>query len=210
MQISLDALGASEVPAQQLWSHPVLGSMQQKQPQLETAKLSLNSLSITNISTIQRKIAVLAADGTGPLGLQLLSVTNLDAPIVMGTHALTVTASDVTEGSKVSSRWHCCYSKYGEVLLHRERGSAFVWRLSEGWSQCHRLNTTLSTPHFLCPPQRTSSSLASPVSPSARLLQQWLYLGAHCSFCCDTAGHSCGTLTVAGWFLTDLTSACQP
>ena len=143
MQINPAALSATEVQAQQLWSHSVLTSMQQQQSQIQKTQLSVSSLSFASISPTQQKIAVLAVAtdqlmGTenvggncdhAVLGLQLLSVSCSDAPVVMGTYKVDVTSS--REQADSSRRWRCCYSKYGEVLLHREKGNAHVWRLNE-------------------------------------------------------------------------------
>lgn len=130
LQVTATGTGAS---AQQLWSHPVLSSMQE-QPQLKATQLTLCSLSVAAVSAEQHRIAVLATTSkNGVLGLQVLSVSGNQKPIVMGSYlVLAGTGSDTAQSIKQSSKWHCCCSKYGKVLLHKENGPAYIWSLSKG------------------------------------------------------------------------------
>ena len=118
----------------------------QEQPQLKTAQLTLCSLSISAVSADQHRIAVLATTSqNGMLGLQLLSVSGTGKPIVMGSHvAITGTGSDTAQAEKQSGRWYCCCSKYGEVLLHKGNGAAYVWSLSKGMQAVLRTDTRMS------------------------------------------------------------------
>ena len=135
LQITATGTGAS---AQQLWLHPVLSSMQE-QSQLKAAQLTLCSLSVAAVSAEQHRLAVLATTSkNGVLGLQLLSVSGNGKPIVMGSYLVIAgTDSDTAQATKQSSsKWHCCCSKYGKVLLHKENGPAYVWSLSKGSRLC--------------------------------------------------------------------------
>ena len=110
----------------------------QEQPELKAAQLTLCSFSVTPISNSQHKIAVLASTPpSGVLALQLLSISNIGKPLVTGTHLVTASlgttaSSATTQAITDSGKWRCCYSKYGEVLLHKENGPAFIWSLSQG------------------------------------------------------------------------------
>lgn len=110
----------------------------QEQSQLKAAQLTLCSLSVAAVSAEQHRIAILATTSkNGVLGLQLISVSANGKPIVMGSYlVITGTGSDTAQAIKQSNKWHCCCSKYGEVLLHKENGPAYVWSLSKGSRLC--------------------------------------------------------------------------
>ena len=115
--------------AQLLWSHPVLTSIQQQAA--STAQLSLCSLSVVNMSSNKQNIAVLAYAAGGTLALQLLSVSP-DSKEELETHAIELGHETRAEGSKKGSKWCCCLSRHGEVMIWRQGGTAHRWTLQKG------------------------------------------------------------------------------
>ena len=116
--------------AQQLWSHTVLANMQQQLP--STANLSLCSMSAVAMSSNRQNVAVLASASDGDLPLQLLSVSPDSKPEELSTHELDLGQDARAEGSKKGSKWQCCCSRHGEVLIWRQGGSAHRWTLQKG------------------------------------------------------------------------------
>ena len=116
--------------AQLLWSHPVLTSIQQQAA--DTAQLSLCSLSAVNMSSNRQNIAVLANAADGTLALQLLSVSPDSKPEELSTHVIDLGHEARAEGSKKGSKWCCCLSRHGEVMLWRQGGTAHRWTLQKG------------------------------------------------------------------------------
>ena len=118
--------------AQLLWSHPVLSSIQ-KQAQA-TAQLSLCSLSAVSMKGSRHNLAVLASAPDGTLALQLLSISPTYKPEELSTHILDVSQAEPTAESATEGRakWHCCCGQKLQVLIWRERGSAYKWTAETG------------------------------------------------------------------------------
>ncbi|KAL0051061.1 hypothetical protein WJX82_001259 [Trebouxia sp. C0006] len=145
--------------AQLLWSHPVLSSIQ-KQAQA-TAQLSLCSLSAVSMKGSRHNLAVLASAPDGTLALQLLSISPTYKPEELSTHILDVSKAEPTAESATEGRakWHCCCGQKLQVLIWRERGSAYKWTAETGLVRQDLDETVLS-----------ATVAADPVSP------HWLIL----------------------------------
>lgn len=117
-------------PAQLLWSHPVLSGMQQHAQ--NAAQLSLCSLSTVSMSGNRHNVAVLATASDGTVALQLLSVSLKAKPEELSTHIMNLGEDRDMQGSGKASKWSCCCSRQGEVLIWREGGSAYKWTLLTG------------------------------------------------------------------------------
>lgn len=89
---------------------------------------------MTPVSSDQHRVAVLATTAQNDLlCLQLLSVSSSGKPVVMGTHLMNVNTESATAPvTSESSKWRCCCSKFGEVLLFSGNEQAFIWSLTPG------------------------------------------------------------------------------
>ncbi len=136
--------------AQLLWSHPVLSSMQ-KQAQA-TAQLSLCSLSAVSMKGSRHNLAVLASAPDGTLALQLLSISPTSKPEELSTHIIDVSKAELSAeiATEEGAKWRCCCGQELQVLIWRERGSAYKWTVETGESrmwhaQLHGLSSAESS-----------------------------------------------------------------
>ena len=121
--------------AQLLWSYPMLSSMQQQAR--TTAQMSLCSLSAVSMSVNRQNVAAHATLPDGRLVLQLLSVSINKQPEELSTHVLNLDDADKHAAGTQQSKWCCCYSRSGEVMLWKAGRSVYYkWALQTGASVC--------------------------------------------------------------------------